>query len=83
MPEPRGSARDSSLQDRKAPENCLLRTGQPRLGNVVPMTGVRHHPIATPPLLLLTVWLSFLVMLSTRSAAAPSAAAMEACAALV
>jgi len=47
------------------------------------MTGVRHHPIATPPLLLLTVWLSFLVMLSTRSAAAPSAAAMEACAALV
>jgi hypothetical protein len=35
MTEPRGPARDSSLQDRKAPENCLLRTRQPRFGNVM------------------------------------------------
>jgi len=33
--EPRGPARDSSLQDRKAPGNCLLRTPQPRPGNVM------------------------------------------------
>src|ERR1700729_1628849 len=35
MPEPRGPARDSSLQDRKAPEMCLLRTRQPRTRNLV------------------------------------------------
>jgi hypothetical protein len=82
MTEPRGSARDSSLQDRKAPENCLLRTGQPRFVNVVPTARSRHYPSATPPLVVM-VWLSFLVMLSTRSAAALSAAATEACAAVV
>ncbi len=35
MTEPRGPARDSSRQDRKAPGNCLLRTPQPRPGNVM------------------------------------------------
>ena len=97
MTEPRGSARDSSRQDRKAPENCLLRTGQPRLGNVVrnrqrrqpsPAEVRRISPadgrqLAERTPLLPIVGLSFLVMLSTRSAAAPSAAAIEACAALV
>ena len=47
MTEPRGPARDSSLQDRKAPENCLLRTRQPRLRNVVRKADERQsaaHP---------------------------------------
>lgn len=44
MTEPRSSARDSSLQDRKAPENCLLRTRQPRLRNVVRKAGERQSP---------------------------------------
>src|ERR1700743_2727275 len=35
MTEPRSSARDSSLQDRKAPEVWPLRTRQPRPDNVV------------------------------------------------
>jgi hypothetical protein len=42
MTEPRGSARDSSRQDRKAPEICLLRTRQPRPSNVVRNGGQRH-----------------------------------------
>jgi hypothetical protein len=42
MTEPRSSARDSSLWDRKAPEVWLLRTRQPRFGNVVRCEGQRH-----------------------------------------
>jgi hypothetical protein len=82
MTEPTSSARDSSLQDRKAPGNFLRRTSQPRLGNIVTKSCGRHklsspslHPIATP---LPSVWLSFLVMPSSRSAAelkAPTTAA--------
>lgn len=37
-----GSGRDSSRQDRKAPEKCLPRTAQPRLSNVV-RRGRRRH----------------------------------------
>lgn len=42
MTKPRGKARDSSLEDRKAPDNCLLRTGQPRLHNVMRRCERRH-----------------------------------------
>jgi len=48
--EPRGPARDSSLQDRKAPENCLLRTVQPRTGNVVHSDSRRHLSRSAIPL---------------------------------
>jgi len=46
--EPTSSARDSSLQDRKAPENCLLRTRQPRSDNVMRNGGRRHFISASP-----------------------------------
>jgi hypothetical protein len=42
MTEPRGPARDSSRQDRKAPGNCLLRTPQPRALNVMRGGGGRY-----------------------------------------
>jgi GNAT superfamily N-acetyltransferase len=52
MSEPRGSVRDSSLQDRKAPEICLLRTGQPRFTNVVRTRSGSHHAPARRRLIL-------------------------------
>ena len=49
MSEPRGPARDSSRQDRKAPGNCLLRTPQPRPDNVMRGGGERYF-VSFPPL---------------------------------